>query len=67
MFSRDFKQVSGEKMQITNKPKYFQRNIKNVIAEVQFRKINAVITKFAYCPNFDYNPIKSCQGIYLGL
>ena len=56
-----FKQVSAEQMLNTNKPEYFRRNIENIIAIAQFRKIETVIATFAYCPNFEGNPIVSCK------
>jgi len=60
-----FKQVSAEKMLSTNKPEYFRRNIENIIAIAQFREIETVIATFAYCPNFDDNPIISCREYLL--
>lgn len=60
-----FKQVSAEKMLMTNKPEYFRRNIENIIAIAQFREIETVIATFAYCPNFDDNPIVSCKEYVL--
>lgn len=59
-----FKQVSAEKMLETNKPKYFKRNIENIIAIAQFRKVKPIIATFAYCPNFSDNPI-SCKEYVL--
>ena len=55
-----FKQVSAEKMLMTNKPEYFRRNIENIIAIAQYRKIETVIATFAYCPGFDDNPVVAC-------
>ncbi len=60
-----FKQVSAEKMLMTNKPEYFRRNIENIIAIAQFREIETVIATFAYCPNFDDSPIVSCKEYVL--
>jgi lysophospholipase L1-like esterase len=60
-----FKQVNAEKMLNTNKPEYFRRNIENIIAIAQFRKIETVIATFAYCPNFDDSSIVSCKEYIL--
>ena len=59
-----FKQVNAEKMLKTNKPEYFRRNIENIIAIAQFRKIKPIVATFAYCQNFDDNPI-SCREYVL--
>jgi len=60
-----FKQVSAEKMLKTNKAEYFRRNIENIIAIAMFREIETVIATFAYCPNFEGNPLVSCREYVL--
>ena len=59
-----FKQVDAEKMLMTNKPEYFRRNIENIIAIARFREIETVIATFAYCRNFDDNPIVSSKECF---
>jgi lysophospholipase L1-like esterase len=56
-----FRQASVEKMLMTNKPEYFRRNIENIIAIAQFRKIETVVATFLYCPGFDDNPVVACE------
>lgn len=56
-----FKQVSAEKMLMTNKPEYFRRNIENIIAIAQYRKIETVIATFSYCSDFADNPFVTCE------
>ncbi len=56
-----FKQVSAEKMLMTNKPEYFRRNIENIIAIAQYRNIDTVIATFAYCSDFADNPVVTCE------
>jgi lysophospholipase L1-like esterase len=44
-----------------NKPEYFRRNIENIIAIAQYRKIETIIATFTYCPGFDDNPVVTCE------
>ncbi|MGD2095392.1 MAG: GDSL-type esterase/lipase family protein [Phycisphaerales bacterium] len=60
-----FRQVSAQKILMTNEPEYFRRNIENIVVIAQFREIETVIATFAYCPNFNDSSIVSCKEYIL--
>jgi lysophospholipase L1-like esterase len=51
-----FKKTSAKKMFRTNKPKYFKRNIENIVAIAKFRDIDVILATFAYSPYFKNQP-----------
>ncbi len=56
-----FKKISAKKMLMTNKPKYFKRNIENIIAIAKFRGIDVILATFAYSPYFKNQPRVSSE------
>jgi lysophospholipase L1-like esterase len=51
-----FKKISAKKMLRTNKPKYFKRNIENIVAIAKLRSIDVILATFAYSPYFKNQP-----------
>jgi lysophospholipase L1-like esterase len=51
-----FKKVSAEQMLTVNTPKYFKRNIENMIVIAKHNNIKTVLATFAYSPLFKNKP-----------
>jgi lysophospholipase L1-like esterase len=51
-----FKSTSAKEMLMTNKPKYFRRNIEHIILIANHRGIKTILATFAYSPLFDDQP-----------
>jgi len=56
-----FKEISARQMLETNKPIYFERNIRNMIVIAKSRGIKVVLSSFAYSPLFTDIPEVSSQ------
>lgn len=56
-----FKKISAKEMLMTNKPKYFKRNIENIIAIAKLRGIDVILATFAYSPYFNNQPRVSSE------
>lgn len=59
-----FAKVSAMEMLRTNKPIYFERNIRNIVAIASSRHIATVISSFAYSPLFTGELASSEEFIY---
>ena len=56
-----FKNTSIKQMLTTNKPKYFKRNIENIVAIANYRDIKTVLATFAHSPLFPDDPVVSSE------
>jgi len=56
-----FKQVSAREMLAANGPRYFERNIENIMAIANHRGIKTVIATFASSPLFTDNPCAASE------
>ncbi|MFC1489463.1 SGNH/GDSL hydrolase family protein [Thermodesulfobacteriota bacterium] len=56
-----FKEVSAEEMLKTNKPVFFERNIRNIVCIAKNMGIDVVLSSFAYSPLFIDQPRVSTQ------
>lgn len=52
-----FKQVSAKQMLATNKPVYFERNIRNIISIAKDHNIQVVLSSFAHSHHFPDKPL----------
>ena len=48
--------VSAEEIVRSNPPRYFQRNLEDLVSVAQARGIEVVLMTFAHSPNFPHNP-----------
>ena len=60
-----FKEISAMKMLEVNKPVYFERNIRNIIAIAKNRGIEVIVSSFAYSPLFnDLEEVSSEEYVF---
>ncbi len=54
-----FKDVSAEEMLAANTPKYFERNLGNLVVMAKYHGVKTVLATFAYSPYFPDKPTSS--------
>jgi lysophospholipase L1-like esterase len=56
-----FKEASAKQMLHTNTPKYFKRNINNIVSIAKVKGVSSVLTSFAYSHSFKNEPRVSSE------